>query len=116
MGTHKVMRAKNGAAQKAGTGRLGVRLRPDEVKRERLRLLLRLVREERWRVAVALTATILGASLEGVGLGLLIPLLKSVSDPAAEPIRIGRASCRERVLDAGVAGTLIEKKRVSTAA
>jgi len=89
MGTHKVMRAKNGAAQKAGTGRLGVRLRPDEVKRERLRLLLRLVREERWRVAVALTATILGASLEGVGLGLLIPLLKSVSDPAAEPIRIG---------------------------
>ncbi|MDX1419438.1 MAG: ABC transporter ATP-binding protein [Rubricoccaceae bacterium] len=68
---------------------LGFELDPREAKREGRRLLLELVRRERWPISVALGAAILGAAFEGLGLGLLIPLLKSVADPAAEPIRIG---------------------------
>jgi subfamily B ATP-binding cassette protein MsbA len=66
-----------------------------EAKREynrQLRALLReLLRRQRLQVAVALCAVLLGAAFEGVGLGLLIPLIHSVSDAAAEPIRVGVA-------------------------
>ena len=60
-----------------------------ETRRELRRLVFDLSRQQRWHVAVALGASTLGAAFEGLGLGLLIPLLRSVADPTAAPIQLG---------------------------
>ena len=53
------------------------------------RLILRHLWRERVPFALTVTFTFLSALFEGVGLGLLIPFIESLTSPEAEPFRIG---------------------------
>jgi ATP-binding cassette, subfamily B, bacterial MsbA len=52
-------------------------------------LVAQLLWEERRAVGVTFACSLLAAALEGTGIGLLIPLLHSITDPAGEPLRSG---------------------------
>src|SRR6056297_3571707 len=53
------------------------------------RLILRHLWHEKRLFALTLVLTFLGAAFEGVGLGLLIPFIESLTSPDAEPWRTG---------------------------
>lgn len=52
-------------------------------------LVARLLWQERRTVAVTLVCSMVAAALEGTGIGLLVPLLQSITNPDAEPLRSG---------------------------
>ena len=65
------------------------------------RLIAGLLWQERRTVAATVAFSVAAAALEGVGIGLLIPLLQSITDPAAAPLASGVGWIDQWVLAVG---------------
>jgi len=78
------------------------------------RLIAGLLWQERRTVAATVAFSVAAAALEGVGIGLLIPLLQSITDPAAAPLASGVGWIDQWVLAVG-APPLVRLYRVSAA-